>query len=293
MYPRPIDHYFAPTDLDEALALLSEHAGGARVLSGGQSLIPELKARKDTTKCIVDINRVPGLAKVEFADGILRIGTMVRHAELIGNPLVNEHCPILSDAARCIGDPQVRNRGTIGGSLAFADTLSDLPVAVTALNAHVATVKFGGQGRSLGIEEFFLVPGKTALADDEMVREIVISGLGTGCGGAYVKHSHVVNGIAIISTAVQLSFDGSKKCTSASIVVGGLTSKPARAKKAERHLVGSVLDAGAVAQAAETASTEIDVLTDFRASAEYRRNLVGHCVLQMIRASISRAGSVR
>ncbi|MCZ6894884.1 MAG: xanthine dehydrogenase family protein subunit M [Gammaproteobacteria bacterium] len=292
MYPRPIDHYFAPTDLDEALALLSEYGGGARVLSGGQSLISQLKAREDTAKCIVDINRVPGLATVEFADGILRIGTMVRHAELIRNSVINEYCPILNEAARYIGDPQVRNRGTIGGSLAFADTASDLPVAVTALNAHVATVKMGGQGRSLCIEGFFLGPGKTALADDEMIREIVISGLGRGCGGAYIKHSHVVNGIAIISTAVQLSLDESKKCTAASIVVGGLTSMPARAEKAEAHLLGSVLDAGAVAQAAETAATEIEVMTDFRASAEYRRNLVGHYVTEMIRASVSRAGGV-
>jgi CO/xanthine dehydrogenase FAD-binding subunit len=293
MYPRPIDHYFAPTDLDEALKLLSEHAGGARVLSGGQSLIPDLKARKDTAKCIVDINRVPGLATVEFAGGTLRIGTMVRHAEMIRNPIINEHCPVLSDAARCIGDPQVRNRGTIGGSIAFADTLADLPVAVTALKAQVVTVKTGGEGRSLGIEEFFLGPRKTTLADDEMIREIVIPGLGAGCGGAYVKQSHVVNGIALSSTAIHLHLDESKKCTSASIVIGGLTSMPARASKAEDYLVGSVIDDRVIAEAAETAAREIDVVTDFRASAEYRRNLIRHYVIEMIRLSVNRVGGVR
>ena len=191
MYPRPIEHYFAPTSLPQALDLLAEYQAGARLLAGGQSLISQLKARETSAACLIDLNRIAGLANVEEKDGALVLGAMVRHAELLNDPQIGRLCPILIDAAGSIGDPQVRNRGTLGGSLAFADVFSDLPVAALALNVECVAVKKGGASRNIHIDDFFAGPGKTALGPDELLTEVSIPAIGAGHGGAYAKQSHV------------------------------------------------------------------------------------------------------
>lgn len=290
MYPKPIENYFAPTTLDAALKLLGEYSGGARLLSGGQSLMPLLKARGASARTIVDINRIPGLANIEHSNGELRLGAMMRHATVLRDPLIGSVCPLLQDAVRSIGDPQVRNRGTIAGSLVFADALSDIPVAAVALKANITAVGPAGQSRTLGIDEFFLAPRKTALGEDEIVREICIPDCTDNSGGAYIKHAHVSNGYALLSVGVQLMIDEGGNCTAAAVAIGGLESMPARAATAEGHLIESALDGRAIAQAAKAAAAEIAVDTDFRASAEYRRNLIEQYVGQMIERARQRAG---
>lgn len=290
MYPKPIENYFAPTSLAEALTLLGEYRGGARLLSGGQSLMPLLKARGASAKTIVDINRIPDLAYIEHVNGELRLGAMVRHAAVLRDPLIASVCPLLQDAVRSIGDPQVRNRGTLAGSLAFADALSDIPVAAVALKANITTVSPAGQSRTLGIDEFFLGPRRTALGEDEIVREISFPDCSEQSGGAYIKHAHVTNGYALLSVGVQLTIDDGSACTQASIAIGGLESMPTRAESAADHLIGSNLDAGVVAQAARIAADEIVVHSDFRASADYRRNLIEQYTGQMIDSARKRAG---
>ncbi len=290
MYPKPIENYFAPTSLDDALKLLNEYGGGARLLSGGQSLMPLLKARGASAETIIDINRIPGLAGIEHVNGELRLGAMVRHAAVLRDPLIGRVCPLLQDAVRSIGDPQVRNRGTIAGSLVFADALSDIPVAAVALRASVTAVGSSGESRIVGIDEFFIGPRKTTIREDEIVREVCFPGCIENSGGAYIKHAHVTNGYALLSVGVQLTIDDGGNCSAAGIAIGGLESMPARATTAEAHLVGSTLDGRTVAQAAQAAADEIATYTDFRASAEYRRNLIEQYVGQMTERARQRAG---
>ncbi len=290
MYPKPIENYFAPTSLDEALKLLDEYRGGARLLSGGQSLMPLLKSRGATAATIIDINRIPGLATIEHANGELRLGAMVRHRAVLQDPVIAKFCPLLQDAVRSIGDPQVRNRGTLAGSLVFADALSDLPVAAIALEAKIITVGPADQSRTIGIDSFFEGPRKTVLGEEEIVREICVPNCTLDSGGGYIKHAHVTNGYALLSVAVQLRMNGAGKCTHASIAIGGLKSMPARAGSAEAQLIGTSLDTGAIDQAAKAAAHEIDVGTDFRASADYRRNLIEQYVGEMLQRALARAG---
>ncbi len=290
MYPKPIENYFAPTSLDEALKLLGEYRGEARLLSGGQSLMPLLKSRSATAATIVDINRIPGLATIEHANGELRLGAMVRHRAVLQDPVIAKFCPLLQDAVGSIGDPQVRNRGTLAGSLVFADALSDLPLAAVALEAKIVTAGPDGQSRTIGIDEFFEGPRKTVLSEEEIVREVCFPDCTPGSGGAYIKHAHVTNGYALLSVAVQVRIDETGKCTHASVAIGGLESMPTRAGSAEAQLIGTSLDARVIAQAARAAAHEIKVRTDFRASADYRRNLIEQYVGEMLERALERAG---
>ena len=292
MYPRPIEHYFAPTSLPQALDLLAEHQAGAKLLAGGQSLVSQLKAREASAQCIIDLNRIPALSSIEEKDGVLVLGAMVRHADLVSDPRVGQLCPILVDAAASIGDPQIRNRGTLGGSLAFADVFSDLPVAALALDAEIVAVKKGGASRTIGIDDFFVAPGKTALERDEVLSEVRILHLGAGHGGAYAKQSHTVNGLALASVGVQLKLDATSECECASIVVGGLSSLPARATSASARLVGGQPSAAAIADAAKLASQEVSVESDFRASEDYRRSLIEHYVDKLTLMAVERAGDL-
>ncbi len=293
MYPRPIEHYFAPTSLPQALELLAEHQAGAKLLAGGQSLVSQLKARETSADCIIDLNRIAELSYIEEQDGVLLLGAMVRHADLLNDARLGRLCPILVDAVRSIGDPQIRNRGTFGGSLAFADVFSDLPVVALALQAECVAVKKGGVSRTLGIDEFFIGPGETALDPDEVLSQIRVPGIGRRSGGAYAKQSHVVNGLAIVSVGVQLELDDRSGCESASIVVGGLSSIPARATAASAHLVGQQPTSSAIARAAELASEEIEAPSDFRASATYRRGLIAHYVDTLTQSAYERASAAR
>lgn len=291
MYPRPIKNYFAPDNVEQALQLLQEYSTRARLLSGGQSLIPQLKARETTAECLIDLNRVDGLSTIELSGDELVIGAMVRHADVIKSPLVALHCPLLVDAVNCVGDPQVRNRGTLGGSLAFADPLADLPVATIAVGARIVARAEGGKSRIIDIDAFFRGPRQTALAPDELLVEIRIPVAGPRGAGAYCKQSHVMNGTPLICIGVQLELDESSACARATIVVGGLHSMPARAEAAMKRMIGARLDAKAIADAARLAAAEIEVPADFRASAEYRRNLIRHYVGLMTRTALARAGS--
>ena len=290
MYPRPIEHYFAPTSLPQALDLLAQHQAGAKLLAGGQSLISQLKARETSAACIIDLNRITGLSTIEQKDGVLVLGAMVRHAELLSDPLVGRVCPILVDAAGSIGDPQVRNRGTFGGSLAFADVFSDLPVVALALNTECVAVKKGGVSRNIRIDDFFAGPGETALDPDELLSQIRIPAIGAGHSGVYAKQSHVKNGLALVSVGVQLKLDHTSQCEAVSIVIGGLSLLPARADAAGQHLIGQELTAQTIARAAELASQEVDVRSDFRASEDYRRSLIAHYVVTLTQLAVERAG---
>lgn len=288
MYPKPIESYFAPATVNEALRLIREHPD-AKFIAGGQSLMPMLKLRLLEPDCLIDLNRIAGLRDIREKDRTISVGAMVRHAEVASDGLIARVLPLLHDAARVIGDPQIRNRGTIGGSLAHADPAADYPTAVLAIDGRIIAAKPGGASRALEARNFVTGPLSTALASDELVTEIVFPKPPPHSGGAYLKHALVAGDFAVISVAVQLSMDAGGGCKSASVVIGGLPAGPARAAGASEVLVGSDLDAETLANAAERAEKETEVASDARASAAYRRNLIRSYVPVVIQMARRRA----
>jgi aerobic carbon-monoxide dehydrogenase medium subunit len=290
MYPKAIESYFAPTTIDEALRLLAEHRGSAKLLAGGQSLMPMLKLRLVEPGCLIDLNRIPTLAAIREADGALCLGAMARHAEVATHPLVAASYPLLADAARLIGDLQIRNRGTIGGSLSHADPSADYPVAMLALEARMVLSKAGGGRRVVSADQFFVGPLTSVLAADELLTEIQLPKPGARAGGAYVKHSLVAGDFALVSVGVQLTLSTNGRCERAMIAIGGLPARPAYARQATALLAGIVLDDAVCARAGEMAASEVEVGTDVRASEAYRRGLIASYVPAMIKRARERAG---
>jgi aerobic carbon-monoxide dehydrogenase medium subunit len=293
MYPKPIEFYYAPTSVEEALRLLQQHRGTAKLIAGGQSLMPLLKLRFVELQCLIDLNKIAGLADVREESGFLHIGAMAHHSNLAQHPAIRHTYSLLADAAQGIGDPQVRNRGTIGGSLVHADPAADYPAAVMALDARVLLTRADGSRRTLAADELIVGPLTSAAEEDELVTEIQIAQPPPRSGGAYAKHSVVAGDYAVISVAAQITLDQNGQCQQAAIVVGGVMPKPARALRAAEMLPGTLLDKAVCNQAGEVAAAEVEVDTDTRASAEYRRSLIRTYVPAMILRAKERAGGVQ
>jgi carbon-monoxide dehydrogenase medium subunit len=252
--------------------------------------MPMLKLRLVEPGCLIDLNRIPALAAIRETDGALCLGAMARHAEVAAHPLVAASYPLLADAARLIGDFQIRNRGTIGGSLAHADPSADYPVAMLALEARMVLSKAGGGRRVVGADKFFVGPLTSVLAADELLTEIQLPKPAARAGGAYVKHSLVAGDFALVSVGVQLTLSTNGRCERAMIAIGGLPARPAYARQAAALLAGIVLDDAVCARAGEMAAGEVEVGTDVRASEAYRRGLIASYVPAMIKRARERAG---
>lgn len=273
--------------------LLEEHRGTAKLLAGGQSLVPLLKLRLAEPRCLIDLNRIVELADIREEQGYLCIGAMVRHADIAKHPAIRRTYSLLADAAQGIGDPQVRNRGTIGGSLVHADPSADCLAAVTALNGRLVLTRAGGSRRTLTADEFIVGPLVSATEEEELVTEVQIPQPPPRSGGAYAKHSLVAGDFAVISVAAQVTLDQGGQCQRAAIVVGGIMPKPARAVRTAELLYGTPLDETVCVRAGEVAAEEVEVDTDLRASAEYRRSLIRTYVPAMILRAKERAGDVQ
>jgi len=251
--------------------------------------MPMLKLRLLEPQCLIDLNRVAGLSEIRQRNGLLCLGAIVRHADVATSDLVRRWYPLLADAARVIGDPQIRNRGTVGGSLVHADPAGDYPTAMLALNARLVLSKVNGSERTVPAGDFFLGPMMSAIEDDELLTEIRLAKPPEHSGGAYIKHSIVAGDFALISVGVQLSLDRKGRCQQAVIAVGGLPSKPACAAKAARVLVGSSMDEATCVRAAQMAAQEVEAGSDVRASETYRKSLIRSSVPAMIRRAKERA----
>ena len=221
MYPTVIENYFAPTEVEEALRLLDAYGPDAKLLAGGQSLMPLLKLRLAEPRTIIDLNRVAGLAAIVEEKGGLSVGALARHAEVATHSRVNVAWPLLADAARAIGDPQIRNRGTLAGSLVHADPSADYPPAVMALHGRLVLAKAGGDTRTVSIDDFLAGPLMSTIDEDELVTRVEFPAPPRNSGGAYAKHSQVAGDFAIISVAAQVSLDANGRCAEAEVVVGG------------------------------------------------------------------------
>jgi carbon-monoxide dehydrogenase medium subunit len=271
MIPAQFD-YVAPATLDEALALLAEHADDAKILAGGHSLIPAMKLRLAQPALLVDIGRIKDLAYVREEGGRILVGAMTTHYQLESSERLREVCPLLPECASAIGDVQVRNMGTIGGSLAHADPAADWPAAVIALGAEMVAVSARGE-RVISADDFFVNMLTTALQPGEVLREIRIPALPRRTGQAYLKLHHPASGFAVVGVAVSLTLDAGGKCSSAGVGVTGVAAKAYRAAGVERALVGAAPDEQAAAAAASHAADGVDLNGDIYASAEYRRHL--------------------
>jgi carbon-monoxide dehydrogenase medium subunit len=288
MIPSRFD-YVAPSSLDDAVALLAAHGGEAKILSGGQSLIPMLKLRLASPPVIVDITRIPGLAYVEERDGALRIGALAREADLESSPVVARSYPILLDTAAVIADPLVRNSATICGNVAHGDPANDHPATMLALDASF-TLRGPRGERTVRAREFFVGLFTTALEPDEIVTEIVVPRPAARSGGAYLKLERKVGDFATAGVAVQLTIDEHGGCARAGIGLTNVGATPIVAERAEGFLRGKPLDAATVAEAAGFIAAAADPVADHRGSIEYKRDVVRVLAARALRLAATRAG---
>ena len=281
--------YYRAGSLAEAGQLLQQHPG-AKLLAGGHSLIPLLKLRLATPAALIDIGRLDELKGISVTDGRVRIGALTTHAELAASSELAERCPALGEAAGLIGDPAVRNRGTIGGNVAHADPASDLPTVLRALDATIAVTVDDGE-RSIPAADFFEGMMETALGDHDIVTAIEVPAAGAGQGQAYVKFSHPASRYAVVGAAAAVPLGGGTVGVVA-VARGGLVPVARRAASVEEALAGQAPTADAIAAAAAAVSADLgdELIGDIYASAEYRRAMAPVCVKRALRAAVERSG---
>jgi aerobic carbon-monoxide dehydrogenase medium subunit len=279
--------YSAPKTLSEAIALLQKHGPDAKILAGGQSLIPLMKLRMASPKRLIDLNRVSGLSYIKEADGFLTIGALTRESELDSSDLIRKKYPIIADTTAVIADPLVRNMATVGGNLAHADPANDHPATMLALSTEV--VATGPKGaRKIPIDSFFTDVFTTALKPDEILTEIRIPIPPARSGGAYFKVERKVGDFAAAAVAAQVTLDGNT-CKRVGIGLTNVGPTPIKATRAEKALEGRAADEKNIQEAARIASEEAQPVDDLRGSAEYKRSLIRVLTARALRKAIARA----
>jgi aerobic carbon-monoxide dehydrogenase medium subunit len=281
--------YHAPASVPEAIALLGELGEDAKVLAGGQSLIPLMRFRLAQPGHVIDINRIEGLAYVRADGDGLRIGALAREADVEAEPAVARAYPLLADAAAVIADPLVRNLATVCGNIAHADPANDHPAVMLAYRAEVVAEGPSGR-RTIPIDDFFVDTFVTALAPDEVLVELHIPAPRPGSGGAYQKLERKVGDYAIAGVAAQIELGSDGRISQAGIALTNVGPMPIRASDAEAALVGRAPDDEALAEAADLAAAATDPVDDLRGPAEYKRAVTRTLTARALRAALARAG---
>ena len=285
----PAFEYLRPSTLPEAIAFLQQYGEDAKILSGGQSLIPMMKLRLARPAYLIDINRIAGLSYIKEEDGYLKIGGLTREAELEDSLIVHTKFPILIDTGHVIADPQVRNLATVAGNLAHGDPANDHPATMMALGAKIVATGPKGE-RVIAVDDFFVSVFTTALLPDEIVTEICIPLPPPRSGGAYFKLERKVGDFATAAVAAQLTLDASGNCQQAGIALTNVGPTPIRASKAEAFLRGKKLDEATIRQAAQLAADEAQPSSDLRGPAEYKKGLVKELAGRALARAVERAG---
>ncbi|MCA1825626.1 MAG: xanthine dehydrogenase family protein subunit M [Myxococcales bacterium] len=287
MYAAPFE-YHLPTTVAEALGLLEKFGDEAKLLSGSQSLVPLMKLRLATPGHVVDLRKVPGLSGVTESGGTVVIGAMTTHYEVGSSPLVRTKLPMMAEAAGQIGDTQVRNLGTIGGSLAHADPSADWPAVLAALDASVRIASSRGE-RNVKVEELIVGPLTTVLAPGEILLQVRVPLPAGRYGGAYEKLPHPASRFAIVGAAAEVFLDPGGKVSNSRIALTGIASKVTRAGYVEQALLGKAPDPAAIKSAAARAAQGIEVRADLTGSAEYKANLAAVYTERAVKRAVSRA----
>jgi carbon-monoxide dehydrogenase medium subunit len=270
--PATAFEYHAPSTIQEAISLLTQYGGEAKILAGGHSLLPIMNLRLAQPKALIDIGKISGLSGIREENGTIVIGAMTTHYMVESSSLLKDKVPILPETAAVIGDVQVRNRGTIGGSIAHADPAGDFPAVAVALDMQLKAI--GPQGeRAIGAREFFVDILTTALQPDEILTEIRVPAFAPRTGSAYAKMANPASGYAVIGAAAVVTVDGSGVCQKASVGLNGVTGKPVAAVGVEQALAGKRLNDQTIQEAAAKAADGLEPMGDIFASANYRAHL--------------------
>src|SRR5437870_10852300 len=277
--------YYSPRSLEYAVKFLTAHKDDVKILSGGQSLLPLMKMRLSKPGYIVDIGRIPGLDTIVEEGNQIVIGAMVTHAQIENSELLRSRCPLLPKTSTTIADVQVRNRGTIGGSIAHADPAGDMPAAILALDAEIKAVGPNGERWSKA-EDFFLGLLMSVLEPDEIVTAVRVPAT-DGEKTAYLKDAPRSSGFAVVGVAVRLTLDSSQTCSRIAVGITGVAVKAYRAERVEKALAGKKLDVKSIEQAAAESTYNIDVIEDINGSAEYRTHLTHVYVTRAIEAAMN------
>ncbi len=287
MYPAQFD-YHTPSTLQEAISLLGRFKDEAKLLAGGHSLIPMMKLRLAQPKQLIDLRKVPGLSGIKEEGGAVVVGALTTHYQVESSTLLKQKCPLLPETAGQIGDPQVRNMGTVGGSLAHADPAADYPAAVIALGAEL--VAEGPKGRrTIKVDDFFKGLLTSALQHDEILAEIRFPPWQAGTGMAYMKFPHPASRFAVVGVAAAVTVDGKGACSKVGVGITGAGTKAVRAKGVETGLLGKTLDAATIRAAAEKAPEGVDVQAELQGSVEYKTHLLKVYCRRTLEAALARA----
>jgi len=288
MIPGSFD-YHAPRTLADAVSLLSQYDGEAKVLSGGMSLLPMLKLRLASVGHLVDIGRIDGLEYIKEEGGILKIGGATREVALERSSVVATKYPILVDTTRVIADPIVRNRATIGGNLAHGDPANDHPATMLALDASVVATGPKGE-RTIPVSQFFKGIFTTALDANEILTEVQIPAPAARSGGAYVKLERKVGDFATAAAAAYVTLGASGEITKAGIGLTAAGPTPVKAIEAERFLIGKAPNAAAIVEAAKLAAAAAKPTADRRGAPDYKREMARVLTMRALQTAIRRAG---
>jgi carbon-monoxide dehydrogenase medium subunit len=287
MYAAPFD-YHAPASLDEVLSLLREHGDDAKLLAGGHSLVPVMKLRLAQPKHVVDLRKVPGLVGIHEDEGALVIGAMTTYAAVQASDLVDRRLPVLAEAVRVIGDPLVRNMGTVGGSLAHADPGADLPALALALDAELRVRGRGGE-RTVNAEDFFVGLMETALRPTDVLTEVRFQ-IPTGrAGAAYEKQKHPASGYALVGVAAVVTLGEGDTIEWTRVALTGLGVQPTRAEPVEWALTGQAASDTLIADAAQHAADGIEIREDLQGTRAYKANLAAVCARRALQRALARA----
>jgi carbon-monoxide dehydrogenase medium subunit len=288
MYPAAFE-YHAPTSVKDALKLLGK-LKDSKLLAGGHSLIPMMKLRLAQPKHVIDLGKVKGLTGIKEEKGAFVVGAMTTHWEVESSKALKAKVPVVAETAAVIGDPAVRNKGTIGGSLAHADPAADMPATVIALGAELVC-QGAKNKRTVKVDDWFQGLMSTALGEDELLVEIRVPALAAGTGSAYMKFAHPASRFAIVGAAAVITVDKQGTCTKAGVGITGAGTKAVRAKGVEAGLVGKRLDAATIEAAAQKAADGVDVQADLQGSVEYKSHLCRVFARRAVEAALKKASA--
>ena len=280
--------YHVPKSLDEALRLLDQHGDEAKVLAGGHSLLPLMKLRLAAPRFVIDIGRIRPLDYIREEGGRVLIGALATHAAIETSSVLRAKCPVLAETAAEIGDVQVRNRGTIGGSLAHADPAADYPAAILALEAEIVASSVGGT-RSISAADFFVDLLTTQLRPGEIVTEVRVPVNGPRTGAAYAKLHQPASGFALVGVAARVSLSATGSLERVTVGVTGVAAKAYRATAVEKALLGKQPNEKLLAEAVRGAAKGVEALSDLHASRDYRKEMAAVFAKRALEKALARA----